>query len=512
MFSEFIKDTNLNENNDEQNKFDRHKEDVNRVIMERSSIFQNNSNVDIQKTYNDKYNKNNKNLGEITGEHIQIDELEQGLPMRKFMTENKKYNEDDIVNPFLDFNLYDSSTKNNNISYYDPNTTTNIFEISNYEKMDNPELDKNITNDKVDETNDNNLINKLENYNDEFNSFIYKELCSIINTNFVVSPYSILLLLITLYRSSKGETEQQIKYFFNDFEKNMYFNFMSKTNSNILKNEKQSIFISNSIVVSNELELDFSFQKYITNILVDLVNEVDFNYDKHSNNFNLKKSFVIEKKELNDKLKIYKIILISEIHIKPQWDIPFLKSETKILQFLRNNKIIHLPMMRIYNNNFKYYKNEYHQMIEIPYDEEMVFGVILQKNTDNFLNINFKTIKHYISNLSITNIRTLAIPKFSQKNKLNLKSLFKKNNLYDILNDADLSTIYTKALNVSVGDIIQDINITIDDSYIGTVKSAHTNNKNNKNNKNIVDFIANKSFIYYSRHVVTNAIIFIGIF
>ena len=118
-----------------------HTYNVDRIIMERSNVFNEDTQ---QKRYNkgqDYLYQDNMSIGEITGQEYDQTESEVGMPMRHFINEQDELYKKSIAqekgdpefshkvyNPKLDFDLYDQKSVLN-VSYHDPYNNYNTIII-----------------------------------------------------------------------------------------------------------------------------------------------------------------------------------------------------------------------------------------------------------------------------------------------------------------------------------------------------------------------------------------------
>jgi len=500
-------DDDFNESYEYENSPDNsyHSKNIERRIMERDGMF----NIDSRDGHLNAI-KNvatrfpiNSSVGEITGQKYNMSKLDQGMPMRSIHTPTMKIDEDSeanyqFYNPSLDFDLYDTKPSKN-VSYFDPystdpNTTSSFSNV-----------DSNGSILKSDDFNHTELNgNKFSNSVNTFSFGLLNSFNKIINKNTIVlSPFSILLPLIILYRGSKYRTEQEITNFFRFSNKEEVF----RSAQTLLSNLKQRVPVvfSNWILLPKNLPVNRAFTKYVNSVgnIIQInsrnpIGETSRINDIIGRDTNGLIRAVLSPGLLNPNSVI---VLISSIYIRSKWRYSFNRKMLRKEMFFNNPKHP-VDMMCMVGKMLNYFEDDKNQIIELPFAKNStVMGFILPKRNKR-PHVTTEQFEFYISQLNPTNIKTLKIPKFRHQSKLKIDNIFKKMGMQEIFTNADLSEITPANDLLFVSDIIHQATIIIDergeeppttDDSIGGV-----------------NFIANHPFLFYIRYSPTNTLLFIG--
>ncbi len=492
------------------NRNDSYKDCVNRKLFERGQNFNTDSRFDKYTDPKKNTNRGTKfsdvsNFGEITGEMLDIPEIDQGMPLRFNVTTivPEKINYDNKYNPRLDFELYESKP-NIDVSYFDPNQIINNnsgFADINYDNYDNN--------------------NNTPNFATVTNSFTFslRELLDK-NESHISSPYSVMELLNILYSGSAGSTERELRQLFSSFNKQNTMQSIKKINKQI--NYSQSCKIKNLVLFRQASRINTAFLDYIS----DLATVDKFNASKPVREANRINDYITRETagSVTDLVKsefITKdscLILVNTVNFYSRWKTPFQKKDTRAELFhgIRSpGAVRNVMMMQQVKTKHSYMEDEQYQFLEISYhDPAFVFGILLPKNNNSTLNINSEQFAYYISNMQELEINTVKIPKFKHKSKFNLVPTLQKLGLCDIFIKADLPDIINNSnADVRVSKVVQHATIIVDEA--GTKASAATaimcvDQCAVMSSKKKINFIANHPFIYYIRHKQSNTVLFIG--
>jgi serine protease inhibitor len=186
------------------------------------------------------------------------------------------------------------------------------------------------------------------------------------------------------------------------------------------------------------------------------------------------------------------IVIINIIYFLGLWNTAF-DSKMNIMDIWNGTKSSRVAYMTQRNTSYNYIATPKMQVLEMPYkDPSFVFGVILPMAAVNSLDdtailTTIGTLKPLIE------INYLQIPKFTAR--------------YEVPSN-EISKVFGLSPMI---DCIQKIYIKVDEQ--GTEAAAVTQVilKNSFNpNERIINFVANKPFIYYIYHVVSKSILFVG--
>ena len=467
------------------------KETIDRQILQRNKIF--------------KYDEILDNItGEITGDKINFIDLEQGMPTRYFMKDeidkNISNNERNNYNPGLDFDLFEEKP-NNKISYFDPQNfsskiETQFSDVGNnnkifFDSQSNENIDPNIN------------FSSLSN---QFSLDLLSRFNSSANQKSLgISPLSLLVSLQTLYRGSKGNTERELKNFFNFSNKNLTF---SVTNNLLQKlYQTKALILFNMHIFPNNYPINMEFAKYIKRLsTLDTLNNKLINKEiLRINNFvkNITNGVISTILDKNMLTYNSNIICISTFCFHSPWKFGFDIQQTLNRKFFSTNSKL-VPMMIQHNHHHLYFEDEFYQILEMQFSNpDLSMGFLLPK-TKNPINIDNNQLQYYISNLKNTTFSVIQIPRFKQQAKFKIDNLFKKMGLTNIFSNADLSDI-TPNNKLYISDVIHQTFI-----YVNEQGSLYQKNIEQKSNNIKINFIANHPFLYYVRYKPLNIIIFIG--
>lgn len=339
----------------------------------------------------------------------------------------------------------------------------------------------------------------------EYNNNALIKIFNNIPQNRIISPISIMYALSMIHIGAKGGTEQEL----NDlFSGKMTFNDLQYVHSLF---NKGPIKMSNYFAISNRFTFKSNYLSMISNIAN--VSTEDFNNSSYVIN---KINKIIENgtngliKNVLDKISYDTVgILINIIYFKANWLNKFNRSFTKRSNFTNIHGIKSVEMMN-QSVTIPYYADNNIQMIELPYiGSKYCMGILLPNNI-SFSNpaLDVSNIYEYIDHLHERKV-DVYIPKFTHKRKVDLKPILKNIGVRSIFTDhADLSNISS---NIKISDIIHEAVVIVDEE--GTEAAAVTVISISENcmplNSNVI-FRADHSFIYYIRHIPTNALIFVG--
>jgi hypothetical protein len=389
-------------------------------------------NFQIQITRDNNYSE--INTGEITGEQLLFDNIDQGMPVRSSFTPNKNDKKNIIDDYANDFSLFDNS-KNNNI---------HNFKVNSYDPYEN-------TKDMIDTNNIlTNEINNISNNIDEFGYNLFIDIQkNLLKIKYLLCSYSLFILLSILFISSKNKTFLELKNFLNLHNKSNIL-----TNINLLNTELENIKyfnITNLLIIPYTYKINKSFLNNLPNIKIlnydnrtqDLYNEC-LKINKYLNNYyNINLTNTIKPEYINNK----SIISLITGKIEPIWENNF--DDIIIDKFYSYN---------IKDHNFLLAKNKqyYHcfhnnlELIDIPtYDKKLSFGIITT-TSDYFPTINNEVINLLISKLTKTTFKYLIIPQINNNFKMRYTNTLNIRGLHSIFNDLDISELLLSSNNDNI--------------------------------------------------------------
>lgn len=470
---------------------------INRRLMERNNFYQPSE----QKEQEERY-------GEITGEFLELSDLDKGMPMRSGMILPDMTPEETLNNPYLDFNLY-REKPNSKVPYFDPlvmsnNRPSNI----GFSKLND---DTKILHNPLKQNYQKPLIQSFNEFTFGFLDKFTGSLKS--KKSIIISPFSIMQSFCLLYVGSKTKTEQLLQSYFNLPDKRAVHTNLFKINQELLSSKVFSL--ANLACCPNYLTINEAYKSFVNQIgsflTFDPRNPVP---DAHKiNNIigaatgNLIKNF------LQPEMLKGVLILVNTVYFYSKWKQPFDKNKTKPEIFYGIKQSL-VPMMIQTKVKHGYFEDTYNQILEMDYaDNVFSMGIILPKSQYGEPMITSEQFNYYVDNLKQVELNTVKIPKFKSDTRYSIAKLFMKYGLGDLFQNIDIGEIIPPInnQNVFISDIVHAAVIEVDED--GTKAAAATGmvyeQSLSKKTQNI-SFIANRQFLYYIRYKPYNLVLFTG--
>jgi serine protease inhibitor len=397
--------------------------------------------------------------------------FERGMPSRPNVEINKNSNIDN--NDFVvNMDQLKQKRPTRDISSFDPNS--NLADINHDTKLS----------DSVSH------INVCTNGINDFGLFFYDNLLNIMNTNFIISPFLIYSTFGSLFLGSDGNTEVELKNYFNMprvdvLSAGLTELYQKYLNQTILHGE---IKFGNCIIFTDELDYNPQFCNNI-NLFTKIRKVNQNNSIKESDDINN----IISSITKNNKKSISQqnienncITLLNYASITPTWKSKFSKIST----------INGVQFMHAYNERFGYFEQPNLQVLELESTGNICFGIIYGD-----IELNVKNYKFIISNLRMHTLNEVMIPMLKIQTKLRYTNVLKETDLKTIFEDLDVPNLFPSSCNIS--DCIQNM------EFILTNKSENISSKNT----GIVTskkFIVSQAFRFYIRLKSNNCILFLG--
>jgi len=430
------------------------------------------------------FNQNSKDdkQGEITGNGMDNDEYDKGMPMRSQYTIRKPMYD---PNKYLDFDLFeDKPTHNNKIQYDDPT-------------LDYADIKTSMTS----LTSQTNPLTICSTQIEKLGGQLFKFLNNTLNDNYIIITIGLYNIFSCLYLASSDITEQDLKKCFNYPKKSLLTEGMHKINTH-MDSISNMIQIKNLLIVGNDVPYNPNFlksiSKYCMFMRVDIKETIrEASKINYLINQLMKTNMRTPIKASNmDNLQL---MFMTTALIHPIWTYAFSKTTQGIFYGIRERKENYLHSI---GKSFNYFEDNLHQLVEIKCGNgHLVFGVLLHKNeTENIVQDNEK-LQFYISNLKECLLDEIVIPMFVQDLKLRYNNTLKSIGLHSIFYKITSEELFPEGCILH--DVIQNVKIIID-------TSSMKNTDNTKGNRSNRKFIANKPFIYYFRLPKSNTIIING--
>lgn len=354
----------------------------------------------------------------------------------------------------------------------------------------------------------------LPNLNNYFNFKCFNELHA--NKEFLLSPLSITYAMLMTYFASESITREELKKVFGikDISDEQLMEEMSILKKLLSFNfDETKLILANATYIKHSFQLNEKYQKKVESFgTIVRVNFMDpetvpkINQWVSQNTRNLINN-LLSSSNVGDSTQM---ILLNTLYFKGTWMKSFDKKLTTKNKFLKlSNEIVELDLMHK-KSILPYFEDENCQVVELPYHNNFVFGVILPKNSFTFPT----DPSSYHNKLKANYNIILHLPKFTQRNKMSLKETFKFFGVNSLFDKADLSNMTTES-NIKVDDIIHEVVITVEEE--GTEAAAATAVIMKRSSHGIGEtsekiFRADHTFMYYIRDLKTNIILFNGVF
>jgi serine protease inhibitor len=435
-----------------------------RIDLERDEFMKNSSYDEEDEEFN------NNNMRTSRQENINYDKR---MPMRpEFNINRPEFNNDNLFPPTMQDLKNNKQTSRKEFTPYD--THSNFADINQDTK-----LTENIQDNKI-------CINGNTNYG----LFLFENLLETMRGPFVFSPYLIYSMFGSLFISGDGNTEVELKNYFNFPRSDVLSNGLNDI-QNILPRH-HSIRMGNCLIFSSDIDYNPQFCKNINNFTkVRKINRQNAAKEADDinkiicvmTNNNMKKSISPEI------LSRSSIVLLNYAFLKPIWKSYFSKTSSKD----------NIEFMHAYNQSFGYFDQPHLQVLELISVDDLCMGIVYGD-----IELNEKNLKMIISSLKLTMLQEVKIPKFRMQTKLRYTNILKETDLKTIFMDLKAPYLFNSECEVS--DCVSNIEFVLNEN------SIKSDNKNNSNFVTSKKFIIEKSFRFYIRSKFNNVILFLGTF
>ena len=432
----------------------------NRFEIERDEFMRNSNKIDENDDDNDNEFVNNR----------MNSNFDRGMPMRPEFEINKSNNDFNNVRSINDFK---NQRPNKNISSYEPNNS--FADINSDTKLS----------DNISEINVN--INNINN----FGLFLYDNLIQVMNTNFIFSPYLIYSIFGSLFIGSDGNTEVELKNYFNFPRVDILSGGLTEINKKYLNQQmlKSELSMGNCIIFTDELDYNPEFCNNI-NLFTKIRKINKLNSSRESEEINKIVMNILgnNKKSINQQsLENNCITLLNYAKLNPRWMSNFSK-------ITKNNG---MEFMHAFNQSFGYFEQPRLQVLELESTGNICFGIIYGD-----IELNEKNYKFIISNLKRTYLREVCIPKFTIQTKLRYTNILKETDLKTIFLDLNVPNLFKSECEIT--DCIQNIEFNLTEN---SEKNTNTKSQSVITSKT---FIVSQAFRFYVRLKSNNCLLFLG--
>uniref|UniRef100_A0A7C3RJ16 Serpin family protein n=1 Tax=Dictyoglomus thermophilum TaxID=14 RepID=A0A7C3RJ16_DICTH len=364
--------------------------------------------------------------------------------------------------------------------------------------------------------------------NNAFGIDLYKKIITEEKGNIFISPYSISSALAMTYAGARGNTEKQMAkvLYFNIPQEDLHKAFSSLNSYFNRPNKSYQLAIANSLWG----QTNYPFQKEFISLLNKYYsagfNEVDFINEENREKARLTINKWVEDKT-NNKIKnlihpedisaLTRLILVNAIYFKGKWQNQFDPQETRDMPFnLENQKKISVPMMH-QEGRFNYTEDDEVQVLELPYSENEVSMIIfLPKEgislSDFEKEISVERINKLLSNLTQEKV-DVYIPKFKMEKRYILNKPLIDLGMKDAfdMSLADFSGM-TGSKDLYISKVIHQSFIEVNEEGTEAAAATAVIMSGKAIAPMIIEFKADRPFLFIIRDIKTNTILFMGRF
>ena len=360
--------------------------------------------------------------------------------------------------------------------------------------------------------------------NNIFGFDIFKEISKTGKSNLFISPISIVTALSMAYDGASGKTAEEMKEVlrFTTSEEQTHEDLV-----NLLKfyrdNNGDLFTISDAAVVQN----DYHFKDSYLELLDDYETKVKYADFKNSTNINEIREeinkWVSENTggKINDLLEesvltpLTRLVLLNAVYFKDSWKYKFDKEKTKVMPFYISKRKKVLTDFMFSSQKYGYYQNEDLQMIEIPYEKDASFFVILPDKNKNFDEYCSEFTYDEFYNLE-QKLRAgkidLYLPKFIIESKYNLNEYLKSLGMKDAFSDsADFSKM-TGSRDLTIDKVIHQSFVEVEETGTEAAASTAVVMREKSAAINPLEMKVDHPFIFIIKEKSQGAILFIGKF
>lgn len=442
-------------------------------------------------------NNRRRNIGEITGESLVTQDMLMGMPFRSsYSNSNVKKNDDyekmlKTRNDFEVFDPVDSDELDNKIDGIGGSGSGNMGVFENNNNNNNSIKDKQI-------------YQNIDYLIGDYMWYFYPRAAKYMRNSCVLNLSSLISLFGVIFLGSKNDTAIELRNYFNFYDKNSIYSSLKRLSMYLNNSEMR---IGNYLIYSDKMIPDTNdqFLKYIGNLnILNMINKNDVSYQALNNMLMTKYKLDSSPFRIEHFMKI-KLSLMSFGYYEPQWN--FCLNKLMKGNFYGTKKT---PEQKIYfvaeNQYFPYHEDEMFQIIELPTQNKTAFGII-KPLEGNIGQLDFETVSLLVNNLKPVYMREVVFPEVEIETKLRYNDLLKLSGLEKIFEELEFTELTgMSSTPLQVFDVIQNFHIKFTRTCIKPHKLPVPENVRKTN----INFICNKSFIFYVRDPRTNIFFLCG--
>jgi hypothetical protein len=442
--------------------------DIEREEFMKNSLLEDNDSQDSQDNQDNQYQENK----------------ERGMPLRPNVHIKKNIHEQNVHPEYL---LRKSRDPVRNMNPFDPHLSSSHFsDINSDTKLTQSTKVEHLCSDN---------INSLT-------LFFIKNLFKILVSPFVISSIDIYRVFASLYIGSAGNTEIELKNYFEFPRKELLLENFSNILNNLETNQ-QNYIGGSCILFDQEIPYNQSFCKYID----ELTKMRKINSNNINNETNLINNIItqltypeMKKSLIPQNLENLNVLLLTYSYTNPT----LLINNYQIIQgdffsiFTGSSKVNYIF---VNEQVFGFSQHDNIEILELCCEQsELMFGLI--KLNDSEMNFKKIDLMNAIKKLKPVYFKNIQFPLFNIKTKLKLKNVFKKSDLQTIFLDLNCPELFSE--QTKLDEVLQNSEIKIQPKFKKVKFSSEY--------KSEKTYTIDKSFIYYLRLRKTNTIIKAGIY
>ncbi len=367
---------------------------------------------------------------------------------------------------------------------------------------------------------------QIEN-NNQFGFDLYNYL-NTTEENLFISPFSVSTALAMTYEGAAGKSKDQMMEYlrFSADKKENLKNFSEIISrvQNTNDEKKYLLTIANSLWAQNDFKFIQAYFDAIKEYYNAPIEKVDYKDPDNREKARLAINDWTAKKT-NDKIKDLldkdaldfetKLVLVNAVYFISEWKKTFNPKATQKDTFFAVGNPCEKEFMH-QKSRMRYSEKDRIKILEIPYNDDKASMILfLPENNETFIKlqkeITGEFVKTRTETLEFANVN-LALPKFKIEFKADLaETLYNAGMKLPFTNDADFSDMVSGD-KLRIDKIIHQTFINVDES--GTEAAAATavvmSRVTSVNPDELVEFKANRPFIFLIRENTTGSILFIG--
>jgi len=334
----------------------------------------------------------------------------------------------------------------------------------------------------------------------DYTIFLLKNLASIIRSPFIINTFNVYKLFGSIYLASTGNTEIELKNYFNFPRKDILASGLTELNNNKKTNYQKTGI---SLLFNNELSFNEDYYENISNFIT--MRKININQSRSESN---KINEIISKFTSHDMKKTVttaNIDFLSSIGISFGYINPTFLLNNVNIKKCRFTSIFLGPStcqcIEAYEQRFGFIEKEQYKILEIALEGlDNFFGIILFNGAQ--LNFDKKEFQNSMKNLKPVYFKKISFPLFAIQTKMKMKNIFKSTDLKTVFLDLNIPELFSDRLKLD--EVLVNIELKVEPKF----KKININKDEFKSDK---EFIVDRTFIFYFRNR-SNLITNFGIF